>query len=77
MPLWYYASITKEAPMQFSRSRRRPARQEWSVGQTVSVGFLRDLTIIGREKYGDAWRLRAANGAIYSFQPHVGIERVA
>lgn len=55
-------------------------RQDWTVGQTVKVGFL-SLTVTAREterpdKYLPyAYRLVDARGREYRFTPYNGLER--
>lgn len=54
---------------------RSPARQIWAAGQTVNVGFLKGLTVTGRNSHGE-YTLISAKGVRYEFQPHAGIRRV-
>jgi hypothetical protein len=58
---------------------RRRVRQDWTIGQTVSVGFLRDLTVVEKvltpgDYAPDAYVLRRGD-VYYRFVPHKGIER--
>jgi hypothetical protein len=53
----------------------RKVRQAWAVGQTVSVGFLRDLTVLADDADG-SYLLRSAKGVPYRFTPHQGIARI-
>lgn len=47
------------------------AKQEWTPGETVKVGF---LTLEVVEKVGADWRLwNPANGKKYAFVPHMGL----
>ena len=49
------------------------AKQEWARGEVVSVGFVRDLYIEGKE--GASWLLHSlTSGRKYVFTPHVGLE---
>lgn len=57
------------------------AKQLWAPGMVVSVGFMRDLTVIGRmatpgDGLPDEWLLKSAKNVCYSFQPHLGISRL-
>ena len=56
------------------------AKQDWQVGEMVSVGFLRGLMVVRKEPtpgdYApDAYHLVSAKGVTYRFVPHHGIER--
>jgi hypothetical protein len=61
----------------------RRAKQNWTIGQIVNVGFVTGLEIL--EKIGtpgnylpDQYVLRQpATGRIYSFVPHNGLTRCA
>jgi hypothetical protein len=57
----------------------RKRRQDWSIGQTVSVGFLRDLTVISEPDPidGDYYGLMARTGVLYGFRPHDGLFRLS
>ncbi|MBN9534839.1 MAG: hypothetical protein J0H10_15955 [Alphaproteobacteria bacterium] len=57
------------------------ASQNWTIGATVNVGFLKNLTV--KEKVAtpgdyrpDAYILEAASGARYEFVPHCGLSRI-
>lgn len=57
------------------------SKQNWEVGQIVSVGFLKGLTVTAKEPTPgdfrpDAYHLIAKNGTRYVFTPHYGIERI-
>ena len=51
-----------------------PRRQDWSVGEVVSVGFLKNLEVTGKKD--GAYTLVSRKGVRYSFTPHLGIERM-
>ena len=58
-----------------------PAKQDWTAGQTVKVGFL-TLEVIAKvatpgDWLPDAYALRSAAGAYFRFVPHNGIARCA
>jgi hypothetical protein len=50
---------------------RAKAKQEWAIGATVNVGFVKCLLIT--EKTGFGWNLVDKNGKRYSFEPHRGL----
>ena len=52
--------------------RTPKAKQNWSVGLIVNVGFVRDLAVIAKE--GAVYRLKqVTTGKSYTFEPHVGL----
>ena len=57
-------------------------KQNWTVGQSVNVGFLRGLVVLARiatpgNGAPDEYALADANGArYYRFTPHRGLSRV-
>ena len=58
----------------------RRSTQEWNVGSRVTVGFMRDLTVIEHiptpgDYAPDAYVLQSSKGTWYRFTPHNGIER--
>ena len=58
----------------------RNSKQAWKIGDVVSVGFMKNLTVIEgpiaiKDFMPDIYRLRARNGLVYRFIPHHGIER--
>jgi len=56
------------------------SKQNWSVGQTVKVGFLSLLVVAIEPTPGDylpdAYLLRSAKGVAYRFVPHHGLEKI-
>ncbi len=57
------------------------AKQAWTVGSIVNVGFLKGLTVMERiptpgDYRPDVYRLISKTGAEYEFTPHFGIARV-
>ena len=70
----------------FSSNRRQnyrpaPAKQDWTPGQTVKVGFM-TLQVVAKvatpgDWMPDAYALKAANGNLYRFVPHNGLARCA
>ena len=50
------------------------AYQNWAIGQTVNVGFIRGLLIIAKDPQG--WILQSAKGQRYLFVPHCGISKI-
>ena len=55
------------------------SKQDWSIGQTVKVGFMQ-LTVTGfvatpGDYRPDQYRLVSAKGIKYVFTPHFGLER--
>lgn len=58
----------------------QPAKQDWTVGQTVKVGFM-SLKVLAKvptpgDYMPDAYALES-NGKFYRFVPHNGLERCA
>lgn len=52
------------------------AKQEWTVGAVVSVGFVKGLRV--SSKVNGVFRLvQDATGRAYEFEPHLGLSRVA
>lgn len=47
------------------------AKQVWEIGAVVNVGFLKGLLIVAKED--TVYRLQAASGKAYTFQPHLGL----
>lgn len=68
--------------MAFNQSIRSTAKQDWSIGQTVKVGFM-TLEVVEKiptsgDYRPDQYRLVRWNGAkatFYRFTPHYGLER--
>lgn len=62
---------------------RNKARQDWTVGEVVKVGFVSDLEVVKRiptpgDGFPDIFVLwQAATNRFYSFQPHGGLCRHA
>ena len=60
----------------------RKAKQDWAIGAVVNVGFLRDLTVIGKvptpgDYAPDLYVLvQVSTRRLYRFVPHNGITRV-
>lgn len=57
------------------------AKQTWAVGQIVNVGFVKHLTVMARiptpgDYRPDIWRLISANGTVYEFTPHFGLQKI-
>lgn len=53
------------------RTGRRPAKQEWAVGEQVKVGFL-SLRIVAKTERG--WKLVNKDATKhYEFEPHIGL----
>lgn len=55
-------------------------KQDWTVGQTVKVGFVAGLEVLEKvatpgDYLPDLYVLRSAKGAIYSFVPNNGLTR--
>lgn len=48
------------------------AKQDWSVGSVVNVGFLKGLTVLAKEN-GIYSLKQTATGKNYTFEPHVGL----
>lgn len=48
--------------------------QNWSIGNTVSVGFLR-LKIV--DICGSTYKLESTKGIAYEFTPYTGIVRIS
>ena len=50
------------------------AKQDWTIGEVVSVGFVRNLEVI--KNVGDRFVLwQATANRFYSFRPHLGLSR--
>lgn len=59
----------------------KAAKQAWTVGSIVNVGFLKGLTVMERvptpgDYRPDVYRLISKTGLEYEFTPHFGIARV-
>lgn len=57
----------------------RYAKQDWTPGNTVKVGFM-SLTVVRKvatpgDYRPDVYHLQTANGRQYTFQPHHGLEQ--
>lgn len=54
------------------------SKQNWSIGSRVNVGFMRGLEVLEVravvDGLPDIYILRAANGKMYKFIPHNGLE---
>lgn len=54
--------------------------KDWEIGAKVSIGFMRDLTVVGvRAEYDgmpDIYELVSAKGKKYEFIPHNGLHAV-
>ena len=54
------------------------SKQSWAVGSTVKVGFMGGLVVKGirqvKDGLPDYYLLEAANGNLYRFIPHNGLE---
>lgn len=64
---------------QFTIGSRKP-RQDWNIGETVNVGFLKGLMVVSTfPTPGDvnraSYKLVAKNGTHYVFTPNGGIGR--
>lgn len=60
---------------------RSAARQDWTAGKTVKVGFL-TLTVVAKVATPGNWlpdqyALTNGRGVFYKFVPHNGVERVS
>jgi hypothetical protein len=58
-----------------------PAKQDWTVGQIVNVGFIKGLTVVEKvatpgDYRPDVYVLSAANGRRYEFTPNFGLARI-
>lgn len=55
-------------------------KQNWSIGQTVKVGFMSLEVVCAKETYGDykpdAYLLKSSKGVFYMFVPHNGLSRL-
>jgi hypothetical protein len=55
-------------------------KQDWSVGQTVKVGFMRLVVVSARAEYDylpDIYTLKSEDGKrVYEFIPHNGLTRI-
>lgn len=50
------------------------AKQEWSIGAMVNVGFVKNLMVLSKD--GAVWTLKQiATGRDYTFEPHLGLTR--
>ena len=59
--------------------RPSPAKQDWSVGQQVKVGFM-SLEVLAKiatpgDYLPDAYALKSARGQFYRFVPHNGLTK--
>lgn len=54
--------------------RRAPAKQAWSIGQTVNVGFVRGLTVTSQHDDGYVLTRGAKR---YFFAPHRGLSALS
>lgn len=57
------------------------SKQEWEIGQKVSVGFMKDLTVVKKiptpnDFAPDAYELVSEKGVRYEFVPHNGLHRI-
>lgn len=50
------------------------AKQDWTVGEIVNVGFVRGLEVI-RKASGTYVLWQALTDRFYTFQPHLGLSR--
>ena len=50
-------------------------KQDWNVGEVVSVGFVKGLMVQGRDQTGD-YLLVSAKGVQYGFKRNGGLYRV-
>lgn len=60
----------------------RNSKQVWEIGEVVKVGFISGLKVLAKvptpgDYAPDAYVLGTAEGRIYRFVPHNGIERRA
>lgn len=51
------------------------AKQEWSIGSMVKIGFVRDLLVMAKNN-GVYSLHHIASGRKYEFTPHVGLVRI-
>ena len=55
-------------------------KQVWEIDQVVSVGFMKNLRVIGYKKTTDwkpdAYLLESTKGVFYEFVPHNGLTRL-
>ena len=57
-------------------------KRAWEVGQVVSCGFVKNLTVVGLHQDMTTWNnelvytLTSQSGKAYEFRPHVGLTRV-
>lgn len=69
--------------MATNQNIRSRAKQDWTIGEVVTVGFVSGLEVIRRNPTPgdfrpDVWVLwQAATNRFYSFQPHFGLVRHA
>ena len=52
----------------------RKFRQDWNIGEMVSVGFVRGLMVVRKNADG-SFALVSSKGDKYAFQPHRGLFR--
>ena len=57
------------------------SKQSWELGQTVTVGLVKNLRVIQRiptpgDFKPDKYILEAMNGKLYEFTPYHGISRI-
>ena len=50
------------------------AKQVWAIGNTVSVGFVKNLLVVSKNGASYAL-LQPGTGRWYAFQPHMGLYR--
>jgi hypothetical protein len=50
------------------------AKQEWAIGNAVSVGFVKNLLVVSKNGAFYAL-LQVGTGRWYAFQPHLGLFR--
>lgn len=55
-------------------SHKRKRRQNWQIGEIVTVGFVQNLQVIN--KIDGEYRLAGRNGLLYAFVPHRGLYRI-
>jgi hypothetical protein len=59
---------------QAADDRRAGAKQAWTVGAIVNVGFLKGLRVVRETAYG--FVVESGRGAQYAWRPHHGLERL-
>jgi hypothetical protein len=56
------------------------SKQDWTIGQTVKVGFMSLKVVATQSTPGDyrpdIYHLESAKGVKYEFTPHFGLQRV-